>query len=164
MFIKRMAALEAATIAVLLSSGVAYAQVVTDHSQCRAGTASVLAQDEKNVVTLIDHRGINQAADPSDPFHGSTQRCFGVIANFGGKSSGNGWCKQVHPQTGDWAVLEWVNSSEPGKGTWTMRHGVGKWKGISGGGTYESLGRTRPVEAGTYQNCIRVKGTISLPG
>jgi hypothetical protein len=28
----------------------------------------------------------------------------------------------------------------------------------------ESLGQTRPVEAGTYQNCIRVKGTISIPG
>jgi putative ABC transport system substrate-binding protein len=28
----------------------------------------------------------------------------------------------------------------------------------------QSLRQTRPVEAGTYQNCIRVKGTMSIPG
>jgi hypothetical protein len=113
---------------------------------------------------LLDHKGVAQGSDAKDPFHGSTQRCFGALANFDGTVSANGWCKQIHQQTGDWLVLDWVNASTPGKGTWTIRHGVGKWKGVTGGGTYESLGQTRPVEAGTYQNCIRVKGTMSLPG
>lgn len=160
---KGISAIGAATIAALLGSGAAYAQM-TDHVQCRAGTASVLAQDEKKIVMLIDHRGVAQGGDAKDPFHGSTQRCIGVLSNFDGTVSANGWCKQIHPQTGDWLVLDWVNANTPGKGTWTIRHGVGKWKGVAGGGTYESLGQTRPVEVGTYQNCIRVKGSLSIPG
>lgn len=156
--------IRATTIAVLLGSGGAYAQQTTDHTSCRAGTASVLAQDEKKVVMLLDHRGVGQGRDSTDPFHGSTQRCFGVLANFDGTVSANGWCKQIHRESGDWLVLDWVNSGLPGGGTWTIRHGTGKWKGATGGGTYESLGQTRPVEAGTYQNCIRVKGKMSLPG
>jgi hypothetical protein len=104
------------------------------------------------------------SADARDPFHGSTQRCVGTLANFDGAVTAKGWCKQIHPQSGDWLVLDWVNSGKPGSGTYTVRHGTGKWKGVTGGGTYESLGQTRPVETGTYQNCIRVKGTLSIPG
>jgi hypothetical protein len=61
-------------------------------------------------------------------------------------------------------VADWANSGKPGHGTWNYRYGSGKFKGITGGGTYQSLGQTRPVEAGTYQNCVRVKGTMKLPG
>ena len=147
-----------------LASGAAYAQLATEHTTCRSGTSTVLAQEDKKIVLLLDHRGVTLGSDAKDPFHGSTQRCFGVLANFDGKVTANGWCKQVHPQTGDWLVLDWVNSGAPGAGTYTLRHGTGKWKGVTGGGTYESLGQTRPADPGTYQSCVRVKGTISIPG
>lgn len=136
----------------------------TDHRQCRAGTASVLAQDGKKIVMLLDHLGVGQSADEKDPFHNSTQRCFGVLANFDGNVTANGWCKQVHPRTGDWLILDWANGGKPGSGTWTIRHGVGMWQGATGGGTYQSLGQTRAYQAGTYQNCIRVQGSLKLPG
>lgn len=153
-----------AALAALLGPAGAIAQTTTDHTTCRAGTATVLAQDEKKIVLLLDHRGVAQGHGTQDPFHGSTQRCVGTLANFDGTVTANGWCKQVHPQTGDWLVLDWANSGKPGSGTYTLRHGTGKWKGITGSGTYESLGQTRPVEAGTYQNCVRIKGTMKLPG
>jgi hypothetical protein len=161
----RNPALGIAMIAAALGSGTAYAQQTFETTQCRSGTATVLAHDDKKVVVLLDHRGVALGSDASNPFHGSTHRCIGVLANFDGKVTANGWCKQVNPQTGDWAVLDWVNGDQPGAGTWTFRHGTGKWKGISGGGTYVPLlGQTRPVEPGTYQNCVRVKGTFSIPG
>lgn len=153
-----------AALAALLGPTGAYAQTTTDHTTCRAGTLTVLAQDEKKIVLFLDHRGVAQGASAQDPFHASTQRCVGTIANFDGKVSASGWCKQVHPQTGDWLVLDWANSDKPGAGTYTLRHGTGKWKGISGSGTYESLGQTRPVEAGTYQNCVRIRGMVNIPG
>lgn len=154
--------------ALLGGLGLCFASVAasqsTDHRQCRAGTASVLAQDGKKIVMLLDHHGVGQGTDAKDPFHNSTQRCVGVLANFDGSVTANGWCKQVHPQTGDWLILDWANGGKPGSGTWTVRHGVGKWQGASGGGTYQSLGQTRPIEVGTYQNCIRVQGVLKLPG
>ena len=153
-----------AALATLLASGVVQAQQATDTTICRSGTSTLLAQDEKKVVVWLDHRGVGLSTDAKDPLHGSTQRCVGTLANFDGTVTANGWCKQIHPQSGDWLVLDWVNSGKPGSGTYTIRHGTGKWKGATGGGTYESLGQTRPVEAGTYQNCIRVKGTLSIPG
>ena len=156
--------LPVAAFAALKVSSAAYAQQPTDHLQCRAGTASILAQDEKKIIVLLDHRGVGQGSVPTDPFHNSTQRCIGVLANFDGKVTANGWCKQIHPQTGDWLVLDWANSGKPGSGTWTIRHGTGIWKGATGGGTYESLPPTRPFEPGTYQNCIRVKGTVQSAG
>jgi hypothetical protein len=124
----------------------------------------VLAQDGKKIVLVLDHRGVAQSSDVNDPFHGSTQRCVGLLANFDGMVTANGWCKQIHPQTGDWVVLDWANSGQPGTGTWTFRHGTGKWQGLTGGGTYQSLGQTRPVEPGTYQNCVHIKGTVKMPG
>ena len=160
----RSKSLYCAVLAAFLGSGAAHAQLTTDHTTCRAGTSTVLAQADKTTVVLLDHRGVAQSSDGKDPFHGSTQRCVGVLANIEGTVTANGWCKQVHPQTGDWLVLDWANSGKPGSGTYTIRHGTGKWKGATGTGTYESLGQTRPVDPGTYQNCVRIKGTLSIPG
>lgn len=153
-----------AASAALLSGGAAYAQQALDHVTCRAGTLSALAQADKLVVWQLDHRGVTRGSDVNDPFDGFTQRCIGTIANVEGVLAANGWCRNVDPNTGDWTLVSWKGSDKPGTGTWSFHYGSGKWKGITGGGTYEVMGPTRPVEAGTYQNCARVKGTMKLPG
>lgn len=152
------------TAVALLGAGAAQAQQALDFVHCRAGTVSVLAQEEKTIFYAIDHRGVAQASDPKSPFHGLTQRCIGVIASIDGKSSGNGWCKNVDPQSGHWYVVDWTSSDKPGHGTWNFRYGSGKFKGVTGGGTYEPTGPTKPADPGTYQNCVRIKGTMKLPG
>jgi hypothetical protein len=151
-------------IALLLSTGMAHAQQAFEHMTCRAGTMTVLAQGEKMIVWSLDHRGINVSRDAAKLFDGFTQRCVGVVASIEGKASGNGWCRNVDPKTGDWTLVDWMASDKPGSGTYTFRYGTGKWKGATGGGTYEALGQTRPVDAGTYQNCVIIKGSISVPG
>lgn len=149
----------------LLSIGTTQAQqeAAVDTVWCRSGTVTVVAKDEKMVVWALDHLGVAQAADPKDVFHNATQRCVGTVAMFDGKVTANGWCKSIFAKTGDWALVDWKNDEQPGKGTWTYRHGTGAFKGVTGGGTYQSLGQTRPMEAGTYQNCVRVKGTRKMP-
>jgi hypothetical protein len=151
-------------LAALASAGTLYAQQPLDHVTCRAGTLSALAQADKLVVWQLDHRGVTRGADANDPFDGFTQRCIGTIANIEGKLASNGWCRNVDPKTGDWTLVSWMGSDKPGVGTWEFHYGSGKWKGITGGGTYEVMGLTRPVEAGTYQNCARVKGTAKFSG
>ena len=122
---------------------------------------TVLAKADNMIVWSLDHRGVTRS---NDVFDGFTQRCIGVVANLAGKISGNGWCRDVDPKTGDWTLVDWVASDKPGVGTYSFQYGTGKWKGITGSGTYEGAGQTRPVDEGTYQNCVRVKGTFTVPG
>jgi hypothetical protein len=157
--------LPCAVLGAFLGSGAAHAQQQTvDNVTCRAGTLTVLAQAEKLLVWSLDHRGVTQGGDPKDPMQSFTQRCIGTVANVEGKLSANGWCRSVDSKTGDWTLVDWQGSDKPGFGTWSYRYGTGKFKGVTGGGTYEPLGPTRPVEAGTYQNCVRIKGTMTIPG
>jgi hypothetical protein len=142
----------------------ALAQQDYEYTICRAGTVSVLAQGEKVIVWQLDHRGVAVADNPGNPFHGFTQRCVGTVASVEGQADARGWCRSVDPQTGDWTLVDWTGGGKPGHGTWSYRHGTGKWKGVSGGGTYEPIGPTKPVEPGTYQNCVRIKGKVRMPG
>lgn len=144
--------------------GTAYAQQTYENTNCRAGTMAVLAQADDMIVYALDHRGVNISAEPGNPFGDSAQRCIGVVAVIGGKAAGNGWCRNVDPKTGDWYVVDWKTSDKPGTGTYTFRYGTGKWKGVTGDGTYELLAPTKPVDAGTYQNCARIRGTVKVPG
>jgi len=158
------ASLTCTTVAVILGLGAAYAQQTFESTACRAGTMTVLAKAEDMIVWSVDLRGVIRGNAPNNPFDGNTQRCVGVVANIAGKTSANGWCKNVGPKNDDWYVLDWVASDKPGHGTFTYRYGAGKWKGITGGGSYEPAGQTTPVEPGTFQNCVNVKGTAKIPG
>lgn len=148
-----------AALAALVGS--AFAQQSYESTTCRAGTVTVLAQADKIFVWQLDHRGVTLS--PGGPFDGFTQRCIGTVANVEGKIAANGWCRNVDPKTGDWTLIDWTGSDKPGHGTFSYRQGTGKWQGITGGGTYEPVGATKPVEPGTYQNCNRAKGTFKLP-
>lgn len=160
----RRISLSCSVAAALLGAGVAYAQQSYDQMTCRAGTMTVLAKSDDMVVWSLDHRGVTQSMEAKGPFDGSTQRCIGVVASIAGKVSANGWCRNVDAKTGDMTLVDWVASDKPGAGTFTFRYGTGKWKGITGGGTYAPVGPTRPVDEGTYQNCVRIKGTMTVPG
>ena len=138
-------------------AGTVQAQQALDHVTCRAGTVTVLAKDKDMIIWSLDHRGVNYSSDPSYPFNGSTQRCIGVVANIGGKPSGNGWCRTVDAKSGDWNIADWQVGDKPGHGTWHFRYGTG-------GGTFEPVAPTKSVDPGTYQNCTHIKGTVKLQG
>ena len=151
--------------AAMLSVAAAHAaDQAIDSVTCRAGTVTVVGQEDKTIVFALDHKGVQVTTDPAHPFNGATQHCVGVVANFNGKISGNGWCKNVTAKNGDWVLLDWTASEKPGVGTFSFRHGTGAFKGITGGGTYEQTGQTRPIQAGTYQNCVKGKGSMKTPG
>jgi len=144
-----------------------------DHVNTRAGNKAFIVNRVGDfgfilgiflIFWSLDHHGVSTSDDPKSPFHGFTQRCVGVVGSIEGVAAANGWCKNVDPSTGDWTVVDWKGSDKPGHGTWSYRYGSGKWKGVTGGGTYEPIGPTKPVTPGTYQNCVRIKGTMKLPG
>lgn len=157
-----IASLSCTLFATLMST--AYAQQTYENTNCRAGTITVLAQADDMIVYALDQRGVNISAEPGNPFGDSAQRCIGMVASIGGKAIGNGWCRNVDPKTGDWYVVDWKASDKPGSGTYTFRYGTGKWKGVTGDGTYEFLAPTKPADPGTYQNCVHLKATVKVPG
>jgi hypothetical protein len=161
----RTLAVCAALVGVALSAGPAAAQQAYSTLECRAGTSTQLARgDDGTVIFGIDQRGVLQTTHESKMFHNWTQRCVGSIATIGGKRSGSGYCRSLDP-AGDYVLSQWtVDEQKPGTGTYRLLYGTGKWKGISGGGTYESSGAFRAVDEGTYQNCITAKGTVLIPG
>ena len=53
---------------------------------------------------------------------------------------------------------------EPGKpGVWTFLAGPGKWKGVTGGGTYQYVSSSKPRPDGTGEGCITHSGKFTLP-
>jgi hypothetical protein len=147
-----------------LTSTLVYAQQSFDDTTCRAGTPTVIAKSDDMLLTSVDHRGITRSNTGNKIFENVTQHCIGTVFNIAGKRGGSGWCKSVNPSNGDVNLVEWIAGEKQGEGTFKFVYGTGKWKGISGGGTYESSGAARPVDEGTYQNCVRVKGTVTIPG
>ena len=144
-------------------AGGAAAQQAYSSIVCRAGTVTPLAKGDDMVSFAIDHRGIVVAEGDNSPFANHTQRCMGSVAILRGVSKGSGYCRNVDPASGDFVLVEWNADGKPGTGTFRYVYGTGKWKGITGGGEYVPVAATRPVDAGTYQNCIRTKGTYAVP-
>lgn len=143
-------------------AGTAAAQQSYSSTVCRAGTVVPLAKAEDMVSFAIDHRGI-VLPEADNPFGNQTQRCVGSVAIVRGVSKGSGYCRNLDPATGDFILVEWSANGKPGTGTFRYVYGTGKWKGITGGGEYQQVATTRPVDGGTYQNCITSKGSYTVP-
>jgi hypothetical protein len=153
------------TLVAALYAGSAAAQYTHVGMDCRAGTLNVLAKGDDLFIVGIEQRGILQSRSDKKLFDNWTQRCVGSVATIAGKRSGEGYCRNVEPATGDFVIVQWKQDEQrQGAGTYRYIHGTGKWKGISGGGTYEVAAPTRPVDENTYQNCINTKGTVLIPG
>ena len=94
--------------------------------------------------TMLQHsvlRGVVLANDPSVPFHLSPQDCPGtnLIGADGTPIRGHGYCVGVD-RDGDVWWIWWLLS--PDKNTWGFLGGTGKYVGIEGGGTTETLAQT----------------------
>jgi hypothetical protein len=158
-------ALSTTLLAVVFYAEPAVAQQAFTTVDCRAGTISTLAKTDEAFIYALDHRGVQQSNHESKLFHNWTQRCVGTVAMIAGKRSGSGWCRNVEPGSGDSMISHWIaDEQKAGAGTFRLASGTGKYKGITGGGAYEPSGAFRPVDEGTYQSCINVKGTALIPG
>jgi hypothetical protein len=152
----------------LLGTGLYAAPAVAQQAyttlECRAGTVNALSRTDDMMIFAIEHRGVQQSNHESKLFHNWSQRCVGTVATIAGKRSGEGWCRNIEPASGDAVIIRWLSDEQKaGAGTFRIVNGTGKWKGVTGGGTYEPSGAFRPVDDGTYQSCISVKGTALVP-
>lgn len=135
------------------------AEVSYDFVACTSGRSNLLFGGADFVATGDEVFGI-VASSTTKEWEGATTHCVGATQVMGGKPEGSGYCKWVQAG-GDTAVGRYEFSTT--KATWTWLHGTGKLAGINGGGTFKTLFRGKPVEAGTGQSCRQDWGKYTLP-
>ena len=131
-----------------------------DFVACTHGTAKMLESGPDLVAFGSESWGI-VASSTTKEWENATTRCVGYMRIVGGKPVGKGVCKWVHP-TGDTAVGEWEMPAT-GENSFTWLAGTGKLKGIQGGGSFQTITKAKPVEAGTGQSCWRDWGKYTVP-
>ena len=155
----------ALVILVTLAAGVASLPAVADAAEsyditsCGASTITTVSTSQELTVLAIDIKGIARSTTEKKAFDNSTYHCASVLRIRGNERGGLGYCKFMDPD-GDFVIGE--QAVGPGDTQWKFLHGTGKWKGISGGGTFIPVTTGKPIAPGTGQGCVRATGTYKL--
>jgi len=94
-------------------------------------------------------------------FEGATTHCYGYARVIAGKQVGKGVCKWFDA-SGNTALGEY-DIPPSGNNSFTWLVGTGKFKGITGGGTFATVFSGKPSDAGTSQGCRHDWGKMTLP-
>ena len=107
-------------------------------------------------------RGTTHASEPGGAFDSAATRCVGTAASMGGGQppATSGYC-ELATSAEDRAVAQWT--IEAGRGSGTFIGGTGRFRGISGEMSFQSLAPIPPVEPGFPRGCNRTTGEFRLP-
>jgi len=115
---------------------------------------SDLAND-RTMLTIVQ-KGILDDRDAKSPLHLSQQDCSGTVYSVQKNPPyGAGSCVTVD-RDGDAWWLSWTSDGEKG-GSWTAIDGIGKYKGVAGGGTTRYLLNLKDRTAVEYSGRLTLK-------
>ncbi len=126
-------------------------------------TLDTLVLSEDRVVTSAANSLLSDVDDPNSPFSGQKAQCIGkaVSTEEGGAVTSGGACFGENAE-GDgywwwWQLTEAGTEECPIEcGTWTIFLGVGKFEGVTGGGTWEATAQNADGTAsGDWQATIK---------
>ena len=129
-----------------------------DNTSCWAGELWTITHSKQHLAGTYNITGTSRSNLPGNDLLRSFQ-CAGVWSDIEGKLTGNGYCETVAAGDKIFSKTSRVGSTS----TTTLLHGTGRFAGISGSGTSESMGRFPTVREGKIQGCGRGKGTWKLP-
>ena len=121
-------------------------------------TAVTLSDQSKHELNLAEIGGTQKASD--EKWNNATITYWGFTDVVEGKGSQRGYFTQVHTEGDrDWGTFEGKVVTSSGQitveGTWQFSGGSGKFKGLSGNGTFKTkMSSPSQVEAtwqGTYE-------------
>ncbi|MGA2792868.1 MAG: hypothetical protein ABSE69_04940 [Roseiarcus sp.] len=137
----------------------------TDYSGltvCGQSKDTVLYSEPDLTVSLWEFNGVVPAeAAFKGPLQNATAHCMAYHRVLQGKFSATTACLWTDP-SGDTFIGETVDVPDK-PGVWTFLSGTGKWKGISGGGTYTVTAAGKPAADGTMGICFSPSGKWKLP-
>jgi hypothetical protein len=112
------------------------------------------------MILGVEIKGMLRSNTDPEILNNVSEICVGIYEKMGDEITQSGYCKYLY-LNGDINVVKWEGNSKGGE--WKFLLGTGKWENIKGGGTWSMLQRAKPIAAGTFQNCISIKGTFELP-
>jgi hypothetical protein len=127
-----------------------------------AHATSITLESAPN-LTVFSNEIWSIVVPPASPqaFENITAHCVGYNRIMQGKVTDMGSCRWTDP-AGDTFIGEYVDAPDK-PGAWTFLSGTGKWKGISGGGTYQTLAMSKPAADGSIEFCSLLTGKYTLP-
>lgn len=135
------------------------AEAPYDFVACTHGKRTLLESNPEFTAFATEGWGV-VASSTTKAWENASTHCMGYLRVSGGKPYGKGLCKWTEAG-GDSAVGEYEFSHTGA--TWTWLSGMGKLKGISGGGTFQEVFTAKQVDPGTSQGCRRDWGKFILP-
>ncbi len=123
---------------------------------------ATMVQASPDITALnVESWGIQTSDSLFKPCANATNHCAGNVLVVQGKASARGECLWTDSD-GDTFIGTFVD--EPGKpGAWTFVGGTGKWKGVTGSGTYQYASSSKPRPDGTGEGCTTHSGKYTLP-
>jgi hypothetical protein len=129
---------------------------------CSAQTQSAVHLSLGEIyIGSFDQKGIFQSTHEKKLFDNWTAHAVGVGKWEGGKTSWNGFSKNMGPD-GDIIIWEFYGDSESGT-TVKAIYGSGKWKGVKGEGKVKGFTTGKPIVQSTNQFCEKQAGWVELP-
>jgi hypothetical protein len=125
-----------------------------DTTYCWAGEIWTMTKASGYAAGTYKLTGTGRSNLP-DNLNLSSLQCAGVWSSIEGEFTSNGYCETV---VDDGRIFS-KTSRVGGTSTSTLLRGTGRFTGITGSGTSESLGQFPTVREGTIQGCSRGTGT-----
>jgi len=107
-------------------------------------------------VMRVSNVGIVLTDNPKQPMNGAKSACAGLftVAADGKSSAGQGSCGYVD-KAGDIFWLSWQGTLAGGN--WRYHGGTGKFRGLTGGGTYTPVASGDGVSATKFEGSYQMK-------
>jgi hypothetical protein len=150
--------------AIVMVATTATAQAAeTEYRLTVCGHAKGITLETGPDLTVFSNEVWSIVVPPATPkvFENSTGHCVAYNRIMQGKVTDMGSCRWTDP-AGDTFIGEYVDAPDK-PGTWTFLSGTGKWKGISGSGTYQPVAMGKPAADGSIEFCTLLTGKYTLP-
>lgn len=142
-----------ALFAFTLTNFSAKAQEPIEMLSCGDIISTTIISSEELTIMGVEGKGINIDYLENKTFDNMTYHTVGVIKTEFGKPAGTLYSK-YDDSSGDFVIVEVIQIGDERE--WKYLYGIGKWKGIVGGG------RAVPLTRGMYQSCVKITGTYEL--
>lgn len=131
----------------------AIAQQPIEMLSCGDAISTTIVSSEELTIMSIEGEGINIDYIETKVFDNMTYHTIGLIKSEFGKETGTLYSK-YNDASGDFVIVEVIQVGDERE--WKYLYGIGKWKGIVGGG------KAVPLTRGMYQSCVKIRGIYEL--
>jgi len=152
-----------ATLAIAMGAAAASHAEEADYKLTACGHLTTVMLQSGPDLSVWSQQVWYAIAPPAVPrvFENNAGHCVDYFRAMNGKLTHMGSCRWTDPD-GDTFIGEAVDVPDK-PGVWTFLSGIGKWKGISGTGTYSVLNISKPVADGSQDLCVLLTGKYALP-